>query len=162
MQRAGGHNVMAEAESRVDGLIHKLRAQGYRVTPQRAAVLRVLASSDEHPSVEQIYDSVRADFPMTSLATVYKALAVLKDMGEVLELSMAGDSTRYDGCRSDSHPHLVCVRCKKIVDLDVDPVGQACEEVEERTGYHVLHHRHDYFGICPDCIEGGQQATEEQ
>ena len=46
---------------------------------------------------------------------------------------------------------------KKIVDLDMDPVGQACEEVEERTGYHVLSHRHDYFGL-----EGLQRSAVER
>jgi Fur family peroxide stress response transcriptional regulator len=139
-------------EARLEGLISKLRQRGYRVTPQRAAVLRVLATSEEHPSVEQIYEMVRADFPMTSLATVYKTLALLRDLGEVFELSIVGGGTRYDGCRPDFHPHLICVRCKRIVDLDAAPGGQGCEDVQERTGYHVLSHRHDFYGVCPECL----------
>ena len=151
---------MFQAETRIEELISKLREQGYRVTPQRAAVVRVLASSQEHPSVEQIYDLVQADFPMTSLATVYKTLAVLKDMGEVFELTIAGQSSRYDGCRPHSHPHLICVDCGRITDLDIAPVGETCEKVAKRTGYRILHHRHDFFGVCPDCA-GDSEHREE-
>ena len=74
---------MSQSETRIEELISKLREQGYRVTPQRAAVVRVLASSQEHPSVEQIYDSVRADFPMTSLATVYNTFKCLRERGSL-------------------------------------------------------------------------------
>jgi Fur family peroxide stress response transcriptional regulator len=72
---------MANPEARLDELIVRLREQRHRLTPQRMAVLRILAVSEGHPSVEQIYQRVKADFPMTSLATVYKTVTLLKEMG---------------------------------------------------------------------------------
>ena len=144
---------MAEPQARLDELIARLRERGGRLTPQRVAVLRVLATSDQHPSAEQIYEHIKADFPMTSLATVYKTLALLVEMGELLEIRFSGDSTRYDGRMAQSHPHLICVKCKKIKDLDLAPSEPLSEEVAERTGYCILRYRLDFFGICPKCQE---------
>ena len=65
-------------------MIRVVREKGGRLTPQRLAMLKILAKSKGHPSAEQIYDQIRADFPTTSLATIYKTLSLLKDRGEVL------------------------------------------------------------------------------
>jgi len=151
---------MGEAENRLHDLISRLRERGYRVTPQRAAVLKVLTGRDNHPTVEQIYESVRIDLPMTSLATVYKTLAVLKEVGAVCELRIDGRGTRYDGCRDGSHPHLICLCCGRITDLDIAPIGGTIEEVEIQTGYRIVSHRHDFFGTCPDCRNDGEPASD--
>ena len=72
---------MADPEARLDELTTGLRERGNRLTPQRMTVLKVLTASEEHPSVEQIYERVKVDFPMTSLATIYKTVTLLKEMG---------------------------------------------------------------------------------
>ena len=74
--------------TRYDQLLARLRRDGFRLTPQRMAVLRVLAEDTGHPTVEQVYDRVRCDYPTTSLATIYKTIDMLKGIGEVLELSV--------------------------------------------------------------------------
>jgi Fur family peroxide stress response transcriptional regulator len=88
---------MVEPQTRLDEMITSLKEQGHRLTPQRMAVLKILAADEGHPSVEQIYEHVKVDFPMTSLATIYKTVTLLKEMGEVLELGFSDDSNRYDG-----------------------------------------------------------------
>lgn len=143
---------MAGPQDRVEKVITRLRERGHRLTPQRMAVLTVLFSSKEHPSVEQIYERIKADFPMTSLATIYKTVAVLKEIGEVQELGLCDDSKRYDA-NPYPHAHLICVKCKKIMDLDVDIVGGLPQDVAQRTGYQIVSHRLDFFGICPQCQE---------
>lgn len=145
---------MADPISRLDELIVRLREHGCRLTPQRMVVLKILATSDEHPTAEQIYKRVKADYPMTSLATVYKTLTLLAQMGEVLEIGFNDDSTHYDGRKAQPHPHLICIECKKIEDLDLAPLQHLLEDVADRTGYRVLRYRFDFFGICPECQKG--------
>jgi len=142
---------MADPQARLDELITKLKEQGYRLTPQRMAVLRVLATSEEHPSVEQIYERVKANFPMTSLATIYKTVTLLKEMGEVLELGFSDDGNHYDGNKPYPHPHLICTKCKNIVDPEVATLSELRQEVAQSTGYQIRSHRLDFFGICPQC-----------
>lgn len=140
-----------EPSARLQELVSKLRLRGCRLTPQRMAVLQVLVSGEEHPSVEEIYERVRADFPMTSLSTVYKTLTLLKEMGEVWELDVGDGGSRYDGSRPEPHPHLVCLRCHSIVDLDLAPLAEWSQSVAQQTGYKIVHQRLEFLGICPQC-----------
>lgn len=143
---------MGDSE-RLQELVRKLRNCGHRMTPQRMAVLRILSESDGHPSVQQIYDQVKPDFPMTSLGTVYKTVTLLKEMGEVLELGFGDDSNRYDGSNPHPHPHLVCIKCKSIIDPDIPTLETLPQELGKSTGYQIVSHRLDFYGICPQCQE---------
>lgn len=136
---------------RLEELITRLRERGYRLTPQRIGVLEILAVSRGHPSVESIYRQLRERYPTVSLATVYNTVQLLRDMGEVLELGFADGSSRYDGKRPMPHPHLVCTRCGRIADLDLDATSGLPAEVGSMTGWDVTSHRLDFFGRCPMC-----------
>lgn len=81
---------------RLDEIIDKLRERECRITPQRVAILKILLDSCDHPSVEEVYEQVRINFPTTSLATVYKTVNLLKEIGEILEIGFADGSNRYD------------------------------------------------------------------
>jgi len=140
--------------ARLDQVTARLKTTGYRLTPQRLAILRALIGSHQHPSVEQIYRQVRQDFPTTSLATVYNTLECLKSLGEVLELPLGGGS-RYDGRKPEPHAHLICTACSRIEDLDIDLTGTAQAVAQERR-YTDVRHRLEFYGICPACQEGSQ------
>jgi Fur family peroxide stress response transcriptional regulator len=135
--------------TRLDDVVAKLKRAGHRITPQRLAIARIVLESGEHPSVEEIYRQVRQDFPTTSLATIYNTLERLKEIGEVLELPFSGGS-RYDGLNPHPHPHLRCTVCGAIEDLDID-LESAAAEVAAKKGYADVHHRLEFYGVCPRC-----------
>lgn len=153
---------MESIEMRYQELVEKLKSRGYRITPQRAMILRETIAHDDHPTVEQIFEKVRRVFPMTSLATIYKTFNLLKDEGEILELAFAGESSRYDAGHPAPHPHLVCVRCHKIVDPVIPLFETMPAQLAKKYGYRILNHRMDIFGICPDCqkLETGQDDNQ--
>jgi Fur family peroxide stress response transcriptional regulator len=138
---------------RIDQMVSKLRDRDFRITPQRLAVLKVLAASEGHPTVETIYEKVRTQFPTTSLATIYKTVSLLREINEVLELGFADGSNRYDGSRPFPHPHVICTKCKKIIDPDLSSLKDMTKEVAEETGFEILTHRLDFFGICRECLK---------
>jgi Fur family peroxide stress response transcriptional regulator len=142
---------MTDTGKRLQILTDKLKQRNYRLTPQRMAVLKSLVSNNGHPSVEQIYEQVKIDFPMTSLGTVYKTISILKEMGEVLELGFSDDSNRYDGLKPYPHPHLICTHCKVILDPEISKLRFLPQEVEKSTGFRIENHRLDFYGICPEC-----------
>ena len=144
---------MRDPQERLSELIRKLRDQGHRLTPQRRAVLSILVANGNHPSAEQIHDRVKQDFPMTSLATVYSTLGLLKEMGELLELNFCDDRNHYDCIQPYPHPHLICLNCKTVADLEIEAIDWAPEEVARRTGYRIINYRFDFFGTCPACQE---------
>jgi Fur family peroxide stress response transcriptional regulator len=137
--------------NRLSKMIYRVKDRGFRLTPQRMAVVKILASDEEHLSAEKIYERVKADFPFTSLATIYKTLTLLKGLGEVMELGFVDDSNRYDGARPYPHPHLICTKCRTILDPDLPALSELPKKLAKKTGYHILDHRLDFFGVCPQC-----------
>ena len=142
---------MADPKKRFETIIQKLRDNGHKITPQRLAIVKILAKRRGHPSVENIHAQVRKDFPTMSLATVYKNVLLVKSLGEVLELGFPDGSNRYDGNKPYPHPHVVCIKCRKIVDPDLDSLDAMQKEVASETHFKILNHRLDFFGICSDC-----------
>lgn len=146
---------VTDPDVRFEALASSMRRHNYRMTPQRLALLRLLAASDGHPSAAALYDQMRAQFPTTSLATVYKTLTLLDDIGEVLELRFADDQNRYDGNKPYAHPHAICIRCRRIVDADLPIARDAEQEVSRQSGFRIVSHRLDFYGLCPDCQSSG-------
>jgi Fur family peroxide stress response transcriptional regulator len=142
---------VVDSVARFEELRNRLKEQEYRLTPQRIALLRLLAASDRHPSASHLYDQLQAQFPTTSLGTIYKTLNLLKDLDEVLELGFSDDHNRYDGNKPYPHPHLICVRCRKMLDPDVSVAQDLVQKVAQQSGYQIVSHRLDFYGICPDC-----------
>ena len=143
---------MTDHNERFEAIIQKLRDNHHKITPQRLAIVKILAKSIGHPSVENIYDEIKIDFPTMSLATVYRNIVLIKSLGEVLELGFPDGSNRYDGNKPFAHPHVICIKCKKIVDPDLDSLDNMRKEVAVETEFKILNHRLDFFGICSNCL----------
>lgn len=142
---------MTTPQNRLNQMVAKLRAQDLRITPQRLAILRILAASEGHPSIEEIFDRMKVDFPTMSLATVYKTMTLLKELNEVLELGFPEGVNRYDGSKPYPHPHVICLKCKKIMDPELGSLQHLTEAAARQTGFRILNHRLDFFGLCPEC-----------
>jgi Fur family peroxide stress response transcriptional regulator len=129
-----------------------LEANGQRFTEQRAAVFDFLASTDTHPTAEEVFLAVRRQLPAISLATVYKSLETLVGCGLAVKLTYADHSARYDG-RTDPHHHARCVACGRVLDL-VGDVSRA--EIDSLRGpegrFMVTGYRLELSGYCADCL----------
>lgn len=145
---------MTSTDQRLEQMIAALRDAGHRITPQRLAVLKILAESRDHPSVEAIHGQIVREFPTTSLATVYKTITLLKKLREVLELAFAEGGSRYDGKLPFPHPHVVCSQCGAIVDPQFSGMAEMAAEMARKSGFRITHHRLDFIGLCPRCRQG--------
>ena len=149
---------MTETQARFEELIIELKECDYRLTPQRIELVRLIAASEGHPSALQLHEKIKTQFPTMSHATVYKTLALLKDMGQVLEIDLHDDS-RYDGNDPQPHPHLICITCNRIMDgtLDLDP--HLLKQLEENSGFRIIRPQISFYGYCPDCRAGARQGA---
>ena len=144
---------MLDAQVRFDELIAALKESDFRLTPQRVELVRLIAASEGHPSAAQLYARIKRRFPTMSHATVYKTLALLKELGQVLEIDLRDDS-HYDGNRPQPHPHLICMKCNRIVDGEATLDQAAIRKMERATGYTILRPQIALYGLCPDCKRG--------
>ncbi len=149
---------MNDPRERLEQMTKRLREKGCRLTPQRLALLKIIARGEGHPSADRIYEMIKEEFPTTSLATIYNTLSLLKDMGEVLELNFDNLGSRYDGNKPYPHPHIICVECGQILDSEFMAMAGVSLEMAQKTGFHITHYQLNFFGLCPKCQEKGQPA----
>ena len=141
----------SSSEMRLQQMIERLKGSDCRITPQRYAVLKILASSSDHPSAENIHAKLIEHYPTMSLATVYKTINLLKREGEILELEFSDLGNRYDGKKPYPHPHVICTECGKIIDPSHLNLDEITSKMMVETGFKILTHRLDFYGLCPEC-----------
>lgn len=130
-------------------LVNSLREKGFRITPQRIAIVEYLLKTDDHPSAEHIHKIVQKKYPMISLSTVYKTLDLLREKKLVNEIKVEGEA-RFDA-HTDEHINLVCMNCGKIDDIDEDSLKEIQTKVARKSKYMILKSNFELFGYCNNC-----------
>ena len=132
-----------------------LREKGFKVTPQRLAIYSALAGTKEHPSAEMLFNQLQPHYPTMSLATVYKTIEILRELELVQVLNTGEDSFRYDADTSN-HPHIRCLSCQRVDDVDPLEWESFYKTVADSTGYELSGHQFYFYGLCPACRDAKQ------
>lgn len=140
------------SQARIKEINQHLRKAGYRVTPQRSAILEYLVGNEDHPTIHDIHKHLRKQFPNIALSTIYKNLSFLEELGYIWELEIADDTRHYDASSLSAHPHLVCTHCEKIIDLQDEQLNHLIHQSCQKQGFKFVKYRFNLYGICPDCL----------
>jgi len=133
-----------------DELTALFREQGFRVTPQRQAIFRLLQGNDTHPTVESLFERARAQMPTISLKTVYQTVHDLEALHEVQILDLGTGSLRVDPNVEDDHHHLVCTACGRVRDVPVEVAGLRVPS-RYRRGFTIDDVQVIFRGRCEQC-----------
>lgn len=126
-------------------LLKDLKERGFKITPQRQIIAEVLEGNKEHPSAEDVYKKVIKVAPTVSIATVYKTLNSMADLGIIQRIDV-GDGRFHFDPDTTPHSHFVCIKCKRIFDIYEEiPLLKLGE------GFKVLRGQAIYYGLCKDC-----------
>jgi Fe2+ or Zn2+ uptake regulation protein len=131
----------------------RLEARGWRITPQRRAVIRALAGEHVHLSADQVHAAARRVVPEVSLATIYNTLNELVAMGEISEIRLADGTARYDPKVGPGHHHLLCEGCGLIFDVEPLGVDGLSLPPAQRYGMTVDSLEVVFRGRCSNCAE---------
>ena len=134
-----------------------LRKKGYRLTPQRHMILSVIQEADEHLSIDQILERVQERNPYVSLSTIYRTLELLRELGLVRENHLPGEQPHYETAESTEHHHLVCRRCRTIIHLEDNLLGNLHEQLQQQHAFHGLTLDLVSAGYCDACWKKMQQ-----
>ena len=127
----------------VESVLGKMRGSGYKVTPQRVAVLKALAS-EQHQSL----DEIRSRCPGVGMVTVYRTLDLLGSLGLVRRLDL-GDGARYE-IAEDHHHHMICESCGDISEFEECPLDSTRIPTQNQ-GFEVRSHSVEVYGVCGSC-----------
>jgi len=130
-----------------------LRANGHKLTPQRHAILKVIAATHDHLTPEAIFDKSRLIDPGIGLVTVYRTLEILNQLNLVCRVHVEG------GCRSymmrrptEHHHHMICSGCGKVVDFTNCGLGEMEQRLSRESGFNIHGHLLEFYGLCGDCV----------
>jgi Fur family transcriptional regulator, ferric uptake regulator len=131
-------------------LSESLRALGFRMTPQRHAILHVLKASGKHLSPAQVFEQARRNVPGITEATVYRTLEFLAENGMAQPALNGGRHQVYEISGHDHH-HLICSACGKSVEVEHHQIQKLYRQLEARSGFQLTSSHLTFFGLCPAC-----------
>jgi len=142
-------------EARLAGFRHRCGELGLALTPQRLAIYQILAGDDSHPGAEDIYRRIKPNLPSLSLGTVYRTLELFEAHGLVSRVHAFSDQARFDA-NLHAHHHLVCVRCRRVIDFEDARLESLPVPESNLDGFQVLSHRIHLVGLCRPCQAAAQ------
>ena len=130
----------------------KLRTLGFRMTPQRLAILRILHDADRHLSPLEVCEKARLALPGLTEPTVYRTLNFLCEQGLVLAAHIGNGQLVYE-FGAHIHHHLICRACGATHEIDHTLLAALYQQFQHSTGYQIDSAHVTFFGLCPGCQE---------
>ena len=128
-----------------------LRRYGYKLTPQRRAVIWAITSSQDHLTPAVIYEKVHQDHPDIGLVTVYRTLEILTELQLICELHAGGNCRSYTVSAPGHHHHLICSNCGTVVDFTGFGLSEVEQDLSRKTGFRIDDHLLEFVGLCRNC-----------
>lgn len=138
----------------MNDFLRLLRNKGFKLTPQRRAVIEALQACSPFPTAQEIHRHVRQTAPDVSLDTVYRNLALLIRLGIVNQINLPGGSA-FEIVAGHHHHHLICLDCGRAECIDYCPVIPDNPAQAEERGFTVVSHSLEFYGYCRDCRPAG-------
>jgi Fur family ferric uptake transcriptional regulator len=130
-----------------------LHSKGMRLTGQRKLILQVLEEAGGHLDTETVFERAHKRDKRISLATVYRTLPLLKEMGLVDQHFTSREHVRevYEPVGAEEHYHFSCVKCGKVIEFQSPLVDRARKQLARELGIHILHGCACFEGYCANC-----------
>ncbi|MGI6449287.1 MAG: Fur family transcriptional regulator [Desulfitobacteriia bacterium] len=132
-----------------------LKEKGYKLTNQRQRVYEVVSENEgNHLNSQEIYEHVRQKYPEIGVATVYRTLALLEEMGLIYGVDFEDGFRRYELANDHEehrHHHLICLECGSIREVQEDLLGAIEEAITQNNNFRVINHRVKFYGYCEKC-----------
>jgi Fur family ferric uptake transcriptional regulator len=143
-----------------------LRDRKLNTTAQRELIVDAFLRSSEHVSIDELLTRVRRKNPKVGYATVYRTLRLLVDSGLASErhFDEGQTQTRYEPAGAH-HDHLICVKCKLILEFENEEIEALQEKMAKSLGgFTVLRHKHELYCLCPKAqgVPGGRCPNDER
>lgn len=139
----------------IERLKNNLKEKGYKLTPQRRAIVDIIIRNEgSHLTTEELYDLVKVECPEIGLATVYRTVQLLEELGVVSKLDLNDGCYRYELVHEDEnhhHHHLICSNCGKLIEVQGDLLEGLEHEIESKYDFRIKNHSVKFYGICSEC-----------
>lgn len=119
---------------------------GLKMTAPRKAILSVLSHAHDHPSVEDVYERAKKEDSSISMATVYRTLSLLDELGLVYKHDFSdSDHARYE-INTEHHHHLIDLDSGKVIEFQNEKIEKMKQKIAEELGYELVECRLELYG----------------
>ena len=118
---------------------------GLKMTGQRKTILKVLDESDDHPSVEDVYERAKEQDSSISMATVYRTLNLLDELELVVRHDFNENFSRYE-LNMAHHHHLIDVESGDVIEFQNEEIEKMKAEIARKLGYELVECRLELYG----------------
>jgi len=132
------------------GIEARCAAKGMRMTEQRRVIARVLAQSDDHPDVEELYRRCVKVDDRISISTVYRTVRLFEDAGIIEKHDFRDGRARYEPSSEAHHDHLINLRSGEVIEFQSEEIERLQAEVARRLGYRLVDHRLELYAVPLD------------
>jgi Fur family ferric uptake transcriptional regulator len=122
-------------------------SKGMRMTEQRRVIARVLADSDDHPDVEELYRRCSGVDKNISISTVYRTVKLFEDAGIIERHDFREGRSRYETSTEGHHDHLINLRTGEVIEFQSEEIERLQAEVARRLGYKLMDHRLELYAV---------------
>ena len=121
--------------------------KGLRITEQRRVIARVLADSDDHPDVEELYRRCVKVDDRISISTVYRTMRLFEDAGIIERHDFRDGRARYETSPDIHHDHLINLRNGEVIEFQSEEIERLQAEVARKLGYRLVDHRLELYAV---------------
>lgn len=125
-------------------------AKGMRMTGQRRTIARVLAESEDHPDVEELYRRCSQVDQQISISTVYRTVKLFEDAGIIERHDFRDGRARYEQSPDTHHDHLINLRTGEVVEFRNEEIERLQTEIVRKLGYRLVDHRLELYAVPID------------
>lgn len=128
-------------------ILERCEERGIRITEQRKAIVRALEKSNDHPNVEELYQRALEEDRNISIASVYRTVKLLEELGVLERHDFGGGRARYEDADRAHHDHLIDINSGEVIEF-LEPDLEALQiQVAKRYGFELKGHRLELYGI---------------
>jgi Fur family ferric uptake transcriptional regulator len=129
-----------------------IRSEGLRETEQRVEILEAFLKTEDHVSVDDLYSNLKRRKRRVGYATVHRTMKLIAECGLARVVSFEDGVARFEHrYNHEHHHHLVCTRCKKVIEFTSERMEAGEKSVLRRYGFKMESHRYEIFGVCCEC-----------
>ena len=125
----------------------KCKQKGVKLTDQRKLIAKVMSDSSDHPDVDELYKRVSKIDSKISIATVYRTVKLLEEVGILTRHDFKGKKARYEELSESHHDHLIDVKTGEIVEFVDEEIEKLQKKAAEKLGYQLIDHKLELYGI---------------
>lgn len=140
----------SEKERITEYILNNFKSAGSKITNQRKKIILEVLRKGGHLSADELYNLIRKKTKNIGYATVYRTLKIMKDTGIIRAREFGDGRARFE-IELSHHDHMICIKCKKVIEFECKEIERYQEEVSSKSNFKMITHKLEIYGLCSNC-----------